>query len=178
MQQADPRVPLWKQLRAIAALPAVVTVVAPALLLVRDGAAAPGGGLAPPWSALLPLAGLALIGLGLWLVARTIALFHALGRGTLAPWNPPRRLVVAGVYRRVRNPMISGVLAILLGESLLFASPALGLWFLVFALVNSIYIPLAEEPSLERRFGEPYARYRRNVPRWIPRSRPWTGEDG
>ena len=74
-------------------------------------------------------------------MARTIALVHRVGRGTLAPWNPTARLVVLGVYRHVRNPMISGVLCILLGEAALFGSRALLAWFAIFAAVNAIYIP-------------------------------------
>jgi len=103
----------------------------------------------------------------------TIRLFVTLGKGTLAPWEPPQRLVVQGVYRHVRNPMISGVILVLLGESLLTASLPLFRWFLVFAVVNSAYIPLLEEPGLVKRFGEAYLTYKRNVPRWVPRLTPW-----
>src|SRR5215470_14577043 len=86
---------------------------------------------------------------------------------------PTQKLVVRGVYRFVRNPMISGVLSILLGEAALFASPALLWWFVVAAAVNIVYIPLSEERGLERRFGDDYLAYKRNVPRWIPRLKPW-----
>ena len=102
----------------------------------------------------------------------------ALGEGTLAPWDETRRLVVRGVYRHVRNPMITGVLCLLLGEaSLLGSLPLLG-WFALFLLANALYIPLAEERGLERRFGEEYLLYKRNVPRWIPRVRPWNSPPG
>jgi protein-S-isoprenylcysteine O-methyltransferase Ste14 len=103
----------------------------------------------------------------------TIRLFGTVGQGTLAPWEPPQHLVVRGVYRHVRNPMISGVLFVLLGESLLTASLPLFRWFVVFALINAIYIPLVEEPGLVKRFGDEYRTYKRNVPRWIPRLTPW-----
>jgi len=75
----------------------------------------------------------------------------------------------------VRNPMISGVLAVLLGESLFFASlPLLG--FFGFAtLLNMLYIPLSEEPGLIKRFGEEYLTYYQHVQRWIPRIKPWQG---
>jgi protein-S-isoprenylcysteine O-methyltransferase Ste14 len=79
------------------------------------------------------------------------------------------RFVVHGVYCHVRNPMISGVILVLLAESLLTASQPLFCWFLVFAVVNATYIPLSEEPGLLKRFGEAYVTYRRIVPRWIPR---------
>ncbi len=116
--------------------------------------------------------------LGLSLMAATIRLFAQVGQGTLAPWEPPQRLVVRGVYRHVRNPMISGVLFVLLGESVLTASVPLLQWFLIFAVINAIYIPLLEEPMLVNRFGEDYLTYKRNVPRWIPRWKPWDGEPG
>lgn len=97
------------------------------------------------------------------------------GRGTLAPWDPPRKLVVSGLYRYVRNPMISGVFFMILGEGLLLLSkPHLG-WALLFFVINAIYIPLVEEPQLLHRFGEDYREYCRQVPRLIPRLRPWSG---
>ena len=83
--------------------------------------------------------------------------------------------MVRGVYRHVRNPMISGVLFVLLGESVLTASVPLFCWFLIVALVYAIYIPLSEEPGLVKRFGDEYLTYKRNVPRWVPRLTPWEG---
>ncbi len=126
---------------------------------------------------LLGLIGLPLIALGLLLVLSTIRLFATIGRGTLAPWDPTTRLVVRGPYRYVRNPMISGVLFVLLGEAALFGSLALLLWFGLVLMVNAVYMPLVEEPGLKRRFGEEYERYRAHVPRWIPRVRPWDGPE-
>jgi protein-S-isoprenylcysteine O-methyltransferase Ste14 len=82
---------------------------------------------------------------------------------------------VRGVYRHVRNPMISGVAFILLGELLASGSLRLLIWFLLFALANLIYIPLVEEPGLEHRFGQAYRVYKQHVPRWLPRLRPWEG---
>jgi protein-S-isoprenylcysteine O-methyltransferase Ste14 len=67
--------------------------------------------------------------------------------------------------------MISGVMSILLGEAVLAASLPLFIWFVIFVIVNAIYIPLAEEPGLAKRFGDDYLDYKRNVPRWIPRMR-------
>jgi protein-S-isoprenylcysteine O-methyltransferase Ste14 len=158
-------VSVWRHVRAIGLLPFVVTVVVPGLLLWQSGADL----------AAWPLAflGVALTALGLVLVAWTVALFARVGRGTLAPWDPTSRLVVVGPYRHVRNPMISGVLAILLGEAALFASVTLLLWFAVVFAVNAVYFPLVEEPGLRRRFGLEYDAYRANVPRWLPRVRPW-----
>ncbi len=117
--------------------------------------------------------GLFAVVLGLILVIWTISLFARLGHGTLAPWEPPKRLVVKGPYRYVRNPMIAGALFILLGEALLFQSWPIGIWMFFFFIANAIYFPLVEEKGLERRFGEEYVLYGKNVPRWIPRLRPW-----
>jgi len=105
-------------------------------------------------------------------------LFVTVGKGTLAPWDPTQKLVVAGVYRHVRNPMIGGVFCVLLGEAVLWASLSLLCWFLFFLLLNLIYIPLLEEPRLERRFGQDYLLYKANVRRWIPRWRPWIPAPG
>ena len=125
----------------------------------------------------LSVVGVILICLGLVLMVATIRLFVTVGKGTLAPWNPTQRLVVQGVYRHVRNPMISGVFPVLLGEAIIAASLPLLCWFIVFGIVNAVYIPLAEEPGLVKRLGEVYLAYKQNVPRWIPRLRPWTPDE-
>ncbi len=117
--------------------------------------------------------GLALAAAGFLLAAWTTRLFVTEGRGTPAPWAPPRKLVVRGPYRHVRNPMISGVLLMLGAESLLFGSWPVAGWTLVFFLITTVYLTRIEEPQLERRFGEDYRRYRANVPRWIPRAAAW-----
>jgi protein-S-isoprenylcysteine O-methyltransferase Ste14 len=120
-----------------------------------------------------PFLGFSLIFFGLVLMVKSITLFATIGKGTLAPWDPTQKLVVHGVYRHLRNPMISGVFCLLLGETILFGSIPLFYWFALFCLVNLVYIPLFEEPALTRRFGEDYKLYQRNVPRWIPRLKPW-----
>lgn len=108
--------------------------------------------------------GLILVGVSVLL--RCVWDFFSAGRGTLAPVDPPRDLVVRGLYRFTRNPMYNGVLAVLLGEAGLFRSTALlqyaVLIFVMFHLVVIVY----EEPSLESKFGESYRAYRRAVPRW------------
>ena len=166
----------WQHLRAILVLPFAGAVVVPGVILWLTGADTLGlWESAPATRVGLPILGGALVCAGLALMVATISLFVTVGKGTLAPWNPTQKLVVRGVYRHVRNPMISGVNAILLGEAIMAASlPLLG-WFLVFAIVNVIYIPLAEEPGLVKRFGEDYEQYCRNVPRWIPRLTAWNG---
>jgi protein-S-isoprenylcysteine O-methyltransferase Ste14 len=138
--------------------------VVPALILASEDAAEPSSGLG--LLGLLPIAA----GFGLWVW--TVRLLARIGRGTLAPWDPTRRLVVEGPYRHVRNPMITGVLAVLLGEAALFESAGVLIWTAAFFAINCAYFVLVEEPGLERRFGDEYRDYSRAVPRWIPRLSP------
>lgn len=146
---------------AILALPVTVAVIVPGWLLHGTGTRPQlgGGG----------VVGLLLVLAGIALAARCIALFARKGRGTLAPWDPPVKLVVAGPYRHVRNPMIAGVLLVLLGEALLFRSTVLGGWAVLFFGINTAYFLLVEEPGLVRRFGDEYRAYRARTPLWLPR---------
>jgi protein-S-isoprenylcysteine O-methyltransferase Ste14 len=160
-------------LRAVALLPGMVAVAIPALLVWLFGVDV-GWGLDFPLLALPLAAGAVLIVVAVRLWLETVRLFATVGKGTLAPWDPTRKLVVQGPYRRVRNPMISAVSFVLLGQAMILGSTAILIEFVVFALVNATYIPLAEEPGLVDRFGEEYEEYRRAVPRWIPRRAPWT----
>jgi protein-S-isoprenylcysteine O-methyltransferase Ste14 len=170
---------IWRHLRAIVLLPGMVLVVIPSTILWLNGADTIGLWRSIPSSrVVLTIVGIACISLGLTLMVGTIRLFARVGKGTLAPWEPPKRLVVQGVYRYVRNPMICGVLFVLLGVSMTTACVPLIHWFLIFAIINAIYIPLLEEPWLVRRFGDDYLTYKQNVPRWIPRWKPWEGESG
>jgi protein-S-isoprenylcysteine O-methyltransferase Ste14 len=164
-----------KHLRAIVLLPVMVLVVIPAIIVYSTRSYNPGWSLPVPLQIMLVVLGLFFALAGLRLLVQTISLFITRGQGTLAPWDPTRRLVVEGVYRRVRNPMISGVIFILLGETLVIGSVPLVYWLFGFMLANFTYMPLVEEPGLERRFGEDYQLYKKNVPRWIPRRRPWNG---
>lgn len=166
-----------RHLSSILLLPFTMTVVIPALLVRGAGGVRPGWALAQPGQTLAIAAGAVLVAIGVALLARTIALFATRGRGTLAPWDPPRRLVVEGVYRHVRNPMISGVIAIVLGETAILGLRPVAWLAAIFIAINATYIPLFEEPQLARRFGADYETYRRNVPRWVPRLRPWAGEE-
>jgi protein-S-isoprenylcysteine O-methyltransferase Ste14 len=156
---------------AILVLPVTVAVFVP-LWLARRAALAPGlptdlfGWLCVVSGSLLAVAGLVLF-------ATTLRLFATRGRGTLAPWDPPVNLVVEGPYRYVRNPMIAGVLLVIAGEALILRSPVHGEWVGLFFLMNAVYFPLFEEPQLESRFGDEYREYKKNVPRFLPRLRPW-----
>ena len=161
-------------IRAILILPGTVGVLVPAVVLILTGARNPFDGSAQGL-VMLALAALA-FGLGFALAISTVRMFVRIGRGTPAPWDRPQRLVVVGVYRHVRNPMITGMILILLGEAALFRSWPLLAWAAVFWAGNLVYLPLVEEPGLEKRFGEPYRRFKANVPRWIPRWTPWQGD--
>lgn len=164
---------MLKQLQSFL-LPITVAILVPLLILTSTNSTNIGWGLPSPLNLLPIIIGLLLIAAGLSLVFMTISWFITLGKGTLAPWTPTQHLVVVGVYRYVRNPMISGVGAIILGETLFFGSTSLLIWVLFFVVLNAVYIPLSEEPGLRERFGAEYDEYTRNVPRWLPRRTPWT----
>lgn len=117
----------------------------------------------------LHLLGLLLVTIGVVLLGACIWEFARRGRGTLSPVDPPKELVVHGLYRYVRNPMYLSVSAIALGEALLARSTALLLyWVIFFALVN-LFVIGYEEPTLRSQFGESYERYTQRVGRWLPR---------
>jgi protein-S-isoprenylcysteine O-methyltransferase Ste14 len=113
--------------------------------------------------------GAACMSAGLAVMVLTISMFIKIGRGTLAPWSPTRKLVVAGLYAHVRNPMIMGVFVVLIGEAIAFESVSILLWSGLFIVINTIYFIVYEEPNLVQRFGDEYIEYRKNVPRWVPR---------
>jgi len=97
------------------------------------------------------------------------------GLGTPAPFDPPRRLVISGPYRFVRNPMYVGMGIALLGEAIVYPNLTLvmlGLIVVLWAAVT-LFIIGYEEPTLRRMFGNDYEAYCRQVRRWIPRLRPW-----
>jgi protein-S-isoprenylcysteine O-methyltransferase Ste14 len=119
------------------------------------------------------LTGLMIMCAGLFVMTMTISAFIRIGKGTLAPWNPTKKLITSGMYRQVRNPMITGVLTVLTGESIAVMSLKILLWAGIFFLINTVYFILIEEPGLEKRFGDEYREYKRNVPRWIPRLKPF-----
>lgn len=144
----------------------------PLLILLGEGISI-GWGL-PRGVAVLPvLLGLTLIAAGFALWLWTVRLFARIGKGTLAPWDPPRHLVVEGPYRYVRNPMITAVITVLAGEAALFGSLPVLVWLALFFVVNCVLFLLHEEPALRRRFGEEYRAYEANVPRWLPRRTAW-----
>ena len=114
------------------------------------------------------IAAVLLVATGLGILLHCSGMLAWVGRGTLAPFDPPERLVVRGLYRYMRNPMYVGVLLMLLGEALFFESLAL-LWYAViwFGVINVVVVAY-EEPTLRGDFGESYDRYCRTVHRWVP----------
>jgi protein-S-isoprenylcysteine O-methyltransferase Ste14 len=163
---------LIRHLLAIAALPFVVAVLIPIWLARRNDVTLAIGATTP--LILAQIGGLCLLLTGVTLFVSSLRRFASDGRGTLAPWDPPRQLVISGPYRYVRNPMISGVIFVLFGEALMLLSQPHVSWAVTFLAVNAIYIPLLEEPQLKGRFGASYSEYCDHVPRLIPRLRPWT----
>ena len=115
------------------------------------------------YSGLVPLL------VGLVIILRCFGDFIRRGRGTPAPYDPPRELVVAGLYRYVRNPQYVGVVLVVVGEALLTGMVVLFGYAAFFAIGYHLFVKCYEEPTLGRLFGESYARYREAVPRWLPK---------
>ena len=165
----------WRHLLSVLLFPVTVTLVVPALIVLPAGVRTPHSGAA--LTAALVAVGCLLIAAGLGLMVWTNVLFDRVGEGTLglgSVMGEPVHLVVRGPYRHVRNPMITGVLCILLGEAAITASGALLAWFAIFLTFQATAIRFWEEPHLVERYGNEYVDYERNVPRWIPRLTAWT----
>ena len=158
--------------KAVVILPGTALVYVPAAILwLAEGSSV---AMAPADPALTQFwFGLALAAAGFVFAVWTVRLFATAGQGTPAPWAPPRKLVVRGPYRHVRNPMIASVVVMLGGEALRLGSWPVAGWMLVFFGLSTLFFVRAEEPGLERRFGEDYRLYKANVPRWIPSLKPW-----
>jgi protein-S-isoprenylcysteine O-methyltransferase Ste14 len=121
------------------------------------------------------VAGAALTVCGAAVLIQAFVRFVREGRGTPAPVAPTERLVVGGLYRHVRNPMYEAVAATIVGQALILGRSELLLYAAVFAAMVAAFVHVYEEPTLEEQFGAEYEAYRRAVPRWIPRLRPWRG---
>jgi len=148
---------LWRALLAFLALPGVVAIAVPAWLAA--GALRAGGRVYPV--GLLPLfVGLVLL---LWCVRD----FYVAGKGTLAPWSPPRHLVTTGLYRYSRNPMYVAVAIMLAGWALSFASPTLAIYAGFVMGAFHLRVVYGEEPWLARTHGAEWTEYAARVPRWL-----------
>ena len=154
----------WLFIRALIsflALPGIVAFLAPALLLGSIGTRTPRGE-----GVIVFLVGVLVL---LWCVRD----FYVAGKGTLAPWDPPRRLVSVGLYRFSRNPMYVGVLLILIGWTLAVRSRSLLIYAVVVAILFHVRVVMNEEPWLARTFPNEWPRFKSQVPRWLsiaPRS--------
>jgi len=145
----------WRALVAVLLLPGMVAFAVPLLWL------------APPASHSFDPLGLLPLTVGVVLLLWTVRDFYVAGRGTLAPWSPPRELVVIGLYRFSRNPMYVAVVLILFGWAVAFHSHPLGTYALAIAIVFHLRVVFGEEPWLARTHGEKWTRYENQVPRWL-----------
>ncbi len=117
--------------------------------------------------------GFFLVCIGLYILILTISTFIRIGKGTLAPWSPTIKLIIKGMYGYVRNPMIMGVLCVLIGESLALLSLSISIWAIIFFFINNVWFVAYEEPNLEKKFGDEYILYKKNVRRWVPKLKPY-----
>ena len=143
--------------------PGTAVVLVP-YLLAREGIAAFDGTLSA-----VHLGGAALVLFGACIALWSAGLFAIVGKGTPAPIDPPRELVIVGAFRFVRNPMYIGMASVLLGEALAFESWILLAYALAVITVFIAFVHLYEEPALKRKFGEAYEDYCRHVGRWLPK---------
>lgn len=125
------------------------------------------------WWLPMRIAGGALAAAGALALVHSFVRFVTEGHGTPVPIAPPKRLVVGGLYRYVRNPMYVAVEAVIVGQALLLARLDLAVYAAFVAFIVTAFVMVYEEPELSRRFGAEYAEYRRGVGRWVPRLRPW-----
>ncbi|RMG53065.1 MAG: isoprenylcysteine carboxylmethyltransferase family protein [Acidobacteria bacterium] len=153
---------LWRAILAVLALPGIVAGLIPYVLMNLD-----------PWRRGGVEAGLIILSAGvigfLWCVRD----FYVAGKGTLAPWAPPERLVVKGLYRFTRNPMYVSVLMIVAGWGLAAGSLLLAVYIVGLCMAFHLRVVRYEEPRLARQFGFQWKVYAAHVPRWMPRWKPW-----
>jgi protein-S-isoprenylcysteine O-methyltransferase Ste14 len=147
---------VWAAVFAFAILPGVLAFLVPALI----------ARFAPDTTSVYPL-GLVPLIVGTILMLWCVRDFYVAGRGTLSPWNPPRQLVVNGLYRYSRNPMYVAASLILLGWAVFFWSLYLLIYALAIMTCFHVRVVFGEEPWLARLHGEAYERYRATVPRWL-----------
>jgi protein-S-isoprenylcysteine O-methyltransferase Ste14 len=151
-----------RALLAFLALPGLAAVLVPPMIAWFD-----------PWRGQVWIPGLSVMLVGAAVLLLCVRDFYVSGKGTLAPWDPPRHLVAVGLYRFVRNPMYVGVLLLVLGWSVCLSSPVLAVYAGVLAAGFHIRVIKNEEPWLESEFGEEWSEYGAAVSRWLPRVSPW-----
>lgn len=146
-----------RALLALLVLPGVAAFVLPALIAGID-----------PWSQGSLLWGVPILVIGVFVLSWCVRDFYTSGKGTLAPWSPPKELVIVGLYRYCRNPMYVGVLTIIVGWALTLGSPLVGMYVLVLGIAFHVRVVRYEEPWLLSRFPERWETYCESVPRWLP----------
>ena len=156
---------LIRALIAFIILPGIAAFIVPPLIAWVD-----------PWRKGVFLYGSLIMLVGFILLLWCVRDFYIAGKGTLAPWSPPKRLVIVGLYRLVRNPMYIGVVTLVLGWAVLLISPFLLLYTTVLVVGFHIRVVVHEEPLLRSRFGANWVHYSANVNRWLPRLRPWNAD--
>jgi len=154
-----------RALFAFLLLPGLAAFLAPPLLAALD-----------PWRSGISLPGTIVMLPGSLLLLWCVRDFYVAGKGTLAPWDPPKRLVTIGLYRYVRNPMYVGVLTLVAGWALLLKSPLLAGYTLALALAFHLRVVYYEEPWLAAQFGAAWRHYCARVGRWWPKPKPASGE--
>jgi protein-S-isoprenylcysteine O-methyltransferase Ste14 len=141
---------------AFAALPGIVAIALPFCWLTLQGQLQP-----------LFAPGLLLLAMGLLCLLICVREFLVFGQGTLAPWDPPRKLVRTGLYRYTRNPMYVSVLLVLFGWASAYLSWPLLIYTVALAAMFHLSLLLQEEPCLKRTYGEQWLEYAQRVPRWL-----------
>jgi protein-S-isoprenylcysteine O-methyltransferase Ste14 len=159
-----PKTSMKKILRHLSSFiaPIVMCIVIPFLIVVFERQFFDRPVITPTTS--LSVVGLVICVVGLILLIVTIRMFIMIGNGTIMPWDPTKKLITMSLYSHVRNPLILSLIIILVGEAILFASYGIALLATLNFVINTIYFIFSEEPGLEKRFGEEYIEYKKNVP--------------
>src|SRR5438046_8743580 len=140
-----------------------VVVYTPGRVLALSGIVAPAS------TGALQVAGIIMVTIGTAIALWCVFTFVFIGKGTPAPFDPPRKLVIRGPYRFVRNPMYIGAGMTLAGAALFYESLSIFIYTGLFFLITHLFVVLYEEPTLRRTFGYKYEAYLRRVRRWLPK---------
>jgi protein-S-isoprenylcysteine O-methyltransferase Ste14 len=152
-----------KALLAVLTIPVIFSGLIPVALSIVD-----------PWRGVgYQRVGVSVIVIGLIVLLWCVRDFYVAGKGTLAPWAPPKKLVIVGLYRYTRNPMYIGVLIIVGGIALIRASPFVALYLVFFAVLFHFRVILNEENWLAENFSDEWVKYKREVSRWMPKITPY-----
>lgn len=156
---------ILRSLISFIALPGIIAIVVPGLVASFD-----------PWRKECWIPGIYIICFGFFILLWCVRDFYKSGKGTLAPWDPPKKMVVVGLYRFMRNPMYVGVLLSVLGWGFYFQSMIIVLYAVILAVGFHVRVVRNEEPWLKSQFGIEWEKYQKEVNRWLPRLTPWHGD--